>query len=112
MEVIIIMMIMMVLALILMVMLTLSKPFMVMKMMLMGLYKVRVMVIIYTLQVHGSWYDPSNPIIKARGNMRADLYQVPYHLFCCLPTLSSLIFTLNCINSILMISCFYETIIS
>ena len=76
MEVIMIMMIMMVLALILMVMLTLTMPVMVMTMMLMGLYKVRVMVIIYTLQVHGSWYDPSNPIIKARGNMRADLYQV------------------------------------
>ena len=34
------------------------------------------MIVIKTPKVHGSWYDPSNPIIKPRGQMRADLYQV------------------------------------
>ena len=31
------------------------------------------------VQVHGSWFDPSNPIIKSRGNIRADLYQVGHY---------------------------------
>ena len=26
-------------------------------------------------QVHGSWYDPSNPVVKARGKLREDLHQ-------------------------------------
>ena len=28
-------------------------------------------------QVHGSWYDPSNPVVKPKGKMRDDMFQVP-----------------------------------
>ena len=28
----------------------------------------------FLLEVHGSWYDPANPVVRSKGRLRADLY--------------------------------------
>ena len=29
----------------------------------------------FLLEVHGSWYDPANPVVRSKGRLRADLYE-------------------------------------
>ena len=29
----------------------------------------------FLLEVHGSWYDPANPVVRGKGRLRGDLYE-------------------------------------